>query len=137
MFVLDTNLLSELLRPRPEPAVVHWMQAQPLDSLRVTAITRAEMLYGARLLREPRREALTATVHELLQGFDGRFLPFDNAAAEIYAELAARRRTMGRPASVFDTQIAAIACAHGAGIVTRNVADFEDYGLNLINPWLD
>lgn len=135
MIVLDTNVLSELLRPRPEAAVVRWMVSQPLDQLRVTTITQAEMLYGAKLLPEPRRESLTQAVRELLEGFAGRLLPFDSAAAEAYAELAARKRALGRPTALFDTQIAAIAWAAGARIATRNVSDFEDCGLDLINPW--
>lgn len=135
MIVLDTNVLSELLRPRPEAGVVRWMMSQPLDQLRVTTITQAEMLYGARLLPEPRRESLTGAVRELLEGFSGRLLSFDSAAAEAYAELAARKRTIGRPTASFDTQIAAIAWVVGAGIATRNVSDFEDCGLEVINPW--
>ncbi len=135
LIVLDTNVLSELLRPRPQAEVVKWFGRQPPALLRVTAIAQAEMLYGARLLPEPRRAALTETIRALIAEFGGCLLHFDSNAAEAHAGIAAHRRALGRPISPFDAQIAAIALVADAAIATRNVADFSDCGVALINPW--
>lgn len=135
LIVLDTNVLSELLRVRPDPAVVQWVATQPPERLRVTTVTQAEMLYGAHLLHNHRRQLLLATVGDLFVGFSSRSLAFDAAAAEVYARIAARRRSRGRPISQFDGQIAAIALVADAQLATRNTADFEDCGLTIINPW--
>ena len=135
--LLDTNVLSELLRARPEPAVLAWFAVQPPDSLVVSAVTQAEMLLGARLLpagqrRQQLQQALEAMFRE---DFGGRVLPFDTAAAADYADVVHARRNAGRPISQFDAQIAAIALCRGAGLATRNVADFEGCGLVVDNPW--
>lgn len=135
LIVLDTNVLSELLRPRPQAEVVKWFGSQPPALLRVTAIAQAEMLYGARLLPQPRRAALIDTIRSLFAEFEGRLLAFDSHAAEAYAGIAAHRRQSGRPMSPFDAQIAAIAIVADAAVATRNVADFSDCGVALINPW--
>jgi len=135
--LLDTNVLSELLRERPEPAVLAWFAVQAADQLVVSAVTQAEMLLGARLLpagqrRQQLQQALEAMFRE---DFGGRVLPFDAAAAADYADLVHARRNAGRPISQFDAQIAAIARCRGAGLATRNVADFEGCGLVVDNPW--
>ena len=135
--LLDTNVLSELLRARPEPAVLAWFAVQAPDSLVVSAVTQAEMLLGARLLpagqrRQQLQQALEAMFRE---DFGGRVLPFDTAAAADYADVVHARRNAGRPISQFDAQIAAIARCRGVGLATRNVADFEGCGLVVDNPW--
>ena len=135
--LLDTNVLSELLRARPEPAVLAWFAVQAPDSLVVSAVPQAEMLLGARLLpagqrRQQLQQALEAMFRE---DFSGRVLPFDTAAAADYADVVHARRNAGRPISQFDAQIAAIALCRGAGLATRNVADFEGCGLAVDNPW--
>ncbi|HZT56771.1 MAG TPA: type II toxin-antitoxin system VapC family toxin, partial [Burkholderiaceae bacterium] len=123
--LLDTNVLSELLRAAPEPAVLRWLAAQPADGLFVTAVTQAEMLLGARLLPAgKRRSALEAALRGLFdEDFAGRVLPFDSGATPAYAELVAARRAAGRPISQFDAQIAAIARRHAMGVATRDVDD--------------
>ena len=135
--LLDTNVLSELLRARPEPAVLAWFAVQAPDSLVVSAVTQAEMLLGARLLpagqrRQQLQQALEAMFRE---DFGGRVLPFDTAAAADYADVVHARRNAGRPISQFDAQIAAIARCRGVGLATRNVADFEGCGVVVVNPW--
>ena len=135
--VLDTNVLSELLRPAPEPAVLAWFAAQPSETLFVTAVTQAEMMLGARLLPAGRRrKALEDAVQGMFdEDFAGRILPFDSAAVPDCVDIVSHRRAVGRPISQFDAQIAAIARRHGAGLATRNVGDFRDCGLTVIDPW--
>jgi toxin FitB len=135
--LLDTNVLSELLRPRPEAAVLAWVAAQPPQTAFVSAVTQAEMLFGAQTMPAGKRrlqlgEALGAIFGE---DFVGRVLPFDTNAAAPYAHIVASRRRLGRPIGQFDAQIAAIAVAGKLKLATRNVADFEGLGLVLINPW--
>lgn len=137
MIILDTNVLSEMMKAAPSPVVVHWMRSQPALELFTTAITRAEILYGIELL--PRGKRRTRLEFEALamfsEDFSGRVLPFDDGAAQTFAHLAVARRALGRPATQFDTQIAAIARAHGAALATRNTADFEGCGITVVNPW--
>lgn len=135
--LLDTNVLSELLRAKPDPAVLAWFAAQPADSLFVSAVTQAEMLHGARLLPAgKRRRQLEQSLEAMFnEDFAARVLPFDASAADQYATLAAERRRAGRPISQFDAQIAAIASSHRMALATRNVSDFEGCGLTLTNPW--
>lgn len=135
--LLDTNVLSELLRSQPHPAVLAWFAQQPADSLFVSAVTQAEMLLGARLLpRSKRRQQLEAALDTMFrEDFAGRVLPFDSAAAAAYAAVVAARRGAGRPISQFDAQIAAIAQSHRAALATRNVSDFAECGLTLTDPW--
>jgi len=136
--LLDTNVLSELLRTAPERSVLQWLAAQPAEALFVSAVTQAEMMLGARLLPAgKRRTALESALRGLFdEDFAGRVLPFDSAAVPAYAELVATRRTSGRPISQFDAQIAAIARQHAMGVATRNVGDFAGCGVAVINPWL-
>ena len=137
MIVLDTNVLSELTRPTPDPNVLAWMAAQAADGLFTTAITRGEMLYGARILPPGgRRDALLAEVRAIFSvDMAGRVLPYDEAAADAHAEIAARRRGQGRPASQSDLMIAGIVRSLEATLATRNTRDFEDCGITLIDPW--
>lgn len=135
--LLDTNVLSELLRAAPEPAVLAWFALQPAPSLFVCAVTQAEMLFGARQLPAgKRRQALEGALQAMFaEDFAGRILPFDAAAAPQFADCAAARQAAGRPMSQFDAQIAAIARHHGMTIATRNVADFEGCGAGVVDPW--
>ena len=135
--MLDTNVLSELLRAAPDPAVVAWVRAQPKGSLVVTSVTEAEMRLGVRLLPTgKRREALDKEVAAMFaEDFAGRIRPFDTVAVPGYVDIVWKRRAAGRPISQFDAQIAAIALCHGDKLATRNVSDFEGCGLALIDPW--
>ena len=135
--LLDTNVLSELLRKLPEQRVLAWFARQPPDTLFVSAVTQAEMMLGARLLPAgKRRAALEAALHAIFQeDFAGRVLPFDSAAASAYVDIASRRRAAGRPISQFDAQIAAVAQHHGCRLATRNTGDFTACGVDLIDPW--
>jgi toxin FitB len=137
MIVLDTNVLSETLRPKPADSVKRWMEAQPPATLFTTAICEAEILYGVALLPTGRRRAgleqAVAAIFE--EELSGRILPFDSRAARAFAEIAAKRRRLGRPIGEFDAQIAAIAFSHGAAVATRNVEDFANCGVRVISPW--
>jgi predicted nucleic acid-binding protein len=137
MIVLDTNVISELMRATPATAVVRWVNARPTTSLYITSITQAEILHGIqRLARGRRRDAIAAAADAVFeQDFAGRILPFGSDAAIAYAGIAAARRRAGRPISGFDAQIAAIARAHDADLATRNVDDFEGCGVDVIDPW--
>ena len=137
MIVLDTNVLSETLRPSPAASVSRWMQAQPATGLFTTTICEAEIFYGLALMpagrRRARLERAVATI--FAEDFAERILPFDSAAARAFADIAARHQRQGRHISGFDAQIAAIAHSHGATLATRNVGDFADCGIKVISPW--
>lgn len=135
--LLDTNVVSELLRATPEPAVLAWFARQPPETLFVSAVTQAEMMLGARLLPAGKqRTALEAALRATFdQDFDGRILPFDSAAVAAYVDIVSTRRAAGRPISQFDAQIAAVARQHGARLATRNVDDFRGCGLSVVDPW--
>ena len=137
MIILDTNVLSELMRPSPEPRVEAWLTAQPDTSVFISAITDAELRYGMATMPDgKRRNALTAELENMLTAdFAGRILPFDSVAARAFAILASERRQKGRPISQADAQIAAIARSRGAVLATRNEPDFDDCGIEVINPW--
>jgi predicted nucleic acid-binding protein len=138
MIVLDTNVVSEVMKPKPSALVLSWMAVHPREQLFITTISQAEILYGVRLLPAGRRRAaLQADIDSMLNvEFAGRILPFDEQAAPAFSRIAAERRTSGRPISDFDAQIAAIAFSRGAFIATRNIHDFEDCGIVVLNPWL-
>lgn len=137
-FLLDTNVLSELIRPRPHSTVVAWFEAQNELQIYTSAITQAEMLAGMAVLPAgKRKEALAVAIDKMfVQNFIGRNLAFDAAAAHEYALLVADRKNAGLPISTEDAQIAAIALSHKLALVTRNTKDFSDIrGLQVINPW--
>ncbi|MDH3209012.1 MAG: type II toxin-antitoxin system VapC family toxin [Burkholderiaceae bacterium] len=135
--LLDTNVLSELVRATPEPAVLAWFFGQPAETLFVSAVTQAEMMLGARLLpKGTRRKALEGAVGSMFdEDFAGRILPFDSDAVSAYVDIVSSRRAAGKPVSQFDAQIAAIARHHGTRLATRNVGDFDGCGIVVINPW--
>ncbi|MFN4165505.1 MAG: type II toxin-antitoxin system VapC family toxin [Ferrovibrio sp.] len=137
MLILDTNVVSELMRPEPDMAVWVWMSRQVPASLHTTSITFAEILYGLTLLPESRRRQglLVAVGRIFAEQFQGRILSFDENAAPDYAALMAERRRLGRPIALLDAQIAAIARRQKAMVATRNVKDFEDCGIGVVNPW--
>jgi hypothetical protein len=137
MIILDTNVVSEMMRPAPTPAVLRWVSSQAADELNVTVITIAEILYGIELLPAgKRREALRAGAEKLFGVvFTDRVLGFEERAAHAFSLIASSRRRRGKPISEFDAQIAAIARIHGATLATRDSDDFEGCGVQLINPW--
>ena len=139
MLVLDTNVVSELMRERPNPQVLGWMDNQLTGNLFVTSVTEAEIRTGIAILPEGERQRGLAAAAERLFGvfFTERILPFDSDAAQAYAMLAAERRAAGRPISQADCQIAAIVLCRAASVATRNVDDFKVSGVEVINPWLD
>lgn len=137
MIILDTDVISELMAARPAEQVVQWTSLQSPSTLYTTCVSQAEILFGLRLLPKGKRraslEAAAGTLFDEL--FAGRLLPFGPDAARDYATLAAERRRRGKPMPAFDAQIAAIARAHGAELATRNVGDFEDCGIDVVDPW--
>jgi len=137
MIVLDTNVVSELMKAAPEPAVLAWINALPMPSVFVSAVSQAEILYGVALVPAGKRqEGLLRAAHTAFETyFRGRVLPFDSEAAEAYADIAAGRRQTGRPITQADAQIAAIARSRGAELATRNVPDFDGCGVEIVNPW--
>ena len=139
MIILDTNVVSELMRPVADPAVLDWSEKQSPNELHSNAITLAEILYGIELLPAGKRKSnLLAGAERLFKVvLGGRVLPFDEHAARQFSQIAARRRGHGRPIAELDAQIAAIAQVHNAALATRNVSDFEGCGVRLINPWVD
>jgi predicted nucleic acid-binding protein len=137
MLVLDTNLVSELMRPAPDPRVLGWAAAQPLQEMAIATVTLMEIRYGIAVLpRGRRRSELDGRFRRFLaQGFSDRILPFDAAAAEACADIRAARKDMGRPLAAEDGMIAAIAKVQGAAVVTRDVGGFDGCGIVLVNPW--
>jgi hypothetical protein len=137
MIILDTNVLSELMRPEPASEVLRWLATYPASRLFTTAITQAEILYGIELLPAGKRRAgLESAVEAMFEeDFTGRVLPFDSDAARVFPQIAASRRALGRPITQIDAQIAAIARSRGATLATRNSGDFEHCGIPLLNPW--
>ena len=139
MIVLDTNVLSELARPEPDPAVAGWIARQRRAELCTTAVSEAELAYGLALLpRGRRRDLLTSAVARLLgEGLGGRVLPFDRAAAAAYGSFAAARRAAGKPVAAADAQIAAIQWARRATLIaTRDLGGFGGCGVALADPWV-
>jgi predicted nucleic acid-binding protein len=139
MILLDTNVLSEIMRPMPDTEVVAWLDAQPSDQVWVCAVTRAEIELGIALLPDGQRKLRLqmAARGMFAEDFAGRCLPFDEEAAITYAAIVASRTRLGRPISVEDAQMAAIALTHGLCLATRNEQDFAAIeGLSVVNPWL-
>ncbi|MEO8027168.1 MAG: type II toxin-antitoxin system VapC family toxin [Bryobacteraceae bacterium] len=136
MIVLDTNVLSEVLRPRPSTTVLGWMKEHEPTGLCLTTITQAELLHGVELLpKGKRRDALESVLTQSIAEFAGRILPFDEEAARIYPMIVAARNALGRPIDPLDAMIASIARSIRAPLATRNTRDFEHCNLRLMNPW--
>lgn len=137
MIVLDTNVLSELIRPQPDPKVVAWLLGQPRSRLFTTAISRGEMLFGVLVLPDGQRKRRLWQEVQAIFATDmaGRVLPYDGEAADAHAAFAATRRAQGRPVELPDAMIAGIVQSRGATLATRNVRDFEGCGITLVDPW--
>ena len=139
MVLLDTNVVSEMMLDSPHPRVLAWMDSRPVRELFVTAVTEAEVRAGIAFLPAgARRRDLAAAAERTLGSlFAGRVLPFDSTAARSYADIAAIRRAAGHPISQADCQIAAIARSQGMAVATRNVPDFSETGVKVIDPWAE
>jgi predicted nucleic acid-binding protein len=137
VIVLDTGIISELARQVPDPGVLAWLDALEVAELATTAITAAELRYDvARLPDGDRKRELAVVIRGILtEDFHGRVLPFDERASVRYAEIVSRRERIGRPIGVAAAQIAAICRNLGAILATGNPADFEETGIELIDPW--
>ena len=137
MTLLDTNVISELMKATPAPAVLAWMSRQPPEGLFMSTISMAEILFGIELL--PKGKRRDGLLHEaevtFARDFARRILPFDERAARMFGSIVAARRIQGRPIGIADGQIAAIARCHEAALATRDTSDFETCGLRLVNPW--
>lgn len=138
MIIVDTNIVSEAMKPSPTRAVVTWLNEQETSSLFLTTVTIAEVRYGLRVLPQgKRRRALKDGFERILtEAFEGRILSFDEPAAREYGNVMSHRKELGRPLSILDGQIAAIARATGFGVATRNTRNFAECGLKLVNPFL-
>lgn len=137
MIVLDTNVISEMMRPSPHPAILAWIAVQPRDGLFTTSINKAEILFGIAALPDGRRRRALAEAADAMfaEDFDGRVLPFGADASSHYAAVVADRRREGRPIEAFDALIAAATRAARAGLATRDTSGFAGCGLDLIDPW--
>jgi toxin FitB len=137
MIVLDTNVVSEMMKTAPSPTVLSWMNGQDASRLFLTAVTVGEIRYGLRVLPQgKRRRSLEEGFERILaEGFAGRILAFDEAAAHRYGEVMGRRKEIGRPLAILDGQIASIAGSNGYTVATRNVQDFIKCGVEVINPF--
>lgn len=136
MIILDTNIVSEMMKPAPNPAVQTWLNQQVAETLYLSSVTIAELLFGvATLPNGKRKEALSQMVEELLALFENRVLPFDAAAARCYAVLAITARQQGRGFPTPDGYIAAIAVSRGFLVVSRDVAPYQAAGLRVLNPF--
>lgn len=136
MILLDTNVVSEAIKPESHPSVRAWLDAQVAETLFLPSITAAELLFGIGALPEGRRkELLAARINGLLDEFAGRILPFDTPAARCYADLAVTARAAGKGFPTPDGYIAAIAAAHGFAVASRDTSAFDAAGLAVIDPW--
>ena len=135
--LLDTNVVSELIRKTPDPAVETWAAGRSLEDLFFSAVGEAELRYGAAILPAGRRrKSLVSGIERMLRdAFEDRILPFDSDAARAYADIAAARRSTGRPIAPADCQIAAIARSRDMAVATRNVRDFEALDIEVVDPW--
>jgi toxin FitB len=139
LVILDTNVVSELTRLEPSRHVINWLDGQDEDDVFITAITKAEIIYGLEVMDAGRRRFQLEAKYRILfeTRFLGRVLPFDGEAAHPFARFAASARKRGRTHSMGDLRIAAIASSNYASLATRNLDHFEHLGLELINPWAD
>jgi hypothetical protein len=136
VIILDTNVVSELMRPEPAPQVAGWIRRRDRRELRMTAITLAEIRYGiARLPDGRRKQVLRDAADDIFRAFSDQVLPVDEAAAEQYAVIASTRERAGKPIAGFDALIAAVCRSRGAALATRNLPDFDGTGIDVIDPW--
>ena len=136
MIVLDTNVVSEAMKPEPDAAVRAWLNDQPVETLYLSSVTLAELLFGiAALPAGKRKNRLARALAGLMELFEGRMLPFDTDAAGRYADLAVTARKNGRGFSTPDGYIAAIAAARGFIVASRDTSPYRAGGLHVINPW--
>ncbi len=137
MIILDTNVVSELMRPSPDARMLHWFSSQSAEDLHVTTITMAEILYGIELISTSRRrETVRSAAEKMFDAvFADRILTFEDRAARTFSQIASSRRRQGKPMTDFDAQIAAVTRVHGATLATRNPFVFEGCGVRLVNPW--
>ena len=136
MIILDTNVVSELMRPKPEPRVIAWLNLQPRTSVWITSITVFEVHFGLQTMpRRKRRDAYAQGFEDLTERIGGRIAPFDSEAAEQAGALMSARQAQGRPRDFRDTMLAGIVLSRHARLATRNVRDFEDIAGALIDPW--
>lgn len=137
MIIIDTNVISAMMAPSPANTALNWLNHQDTLELYLSTITIAEIGYGLQIIPDgKRRKRLACRFKDFVSnGFEQRILNFDEAAAHKYAEVMAHRRTMGRPLSIPDGQIASIARINNFAVATRNIRDFEECGLKLINPF--
>jgi predicted nucleic acid-binding protein len=137
MYILDTNIVSELVRPTPYRGVVDWIHARATTALYTTAVTQAELFYGIAIMPDgKRKDGLKRAINIILiEGFQQRILTFSEASAVYFAEIAAQRIKMGRPMAMADAQIAAICREYRYALVTRNISDFSDCEIELVNPF--
>jgi predicted nucleic acid-binding protein len=136
VIVLDTNVVSELMRPQPDVHVLRWLEGQPHEHLGTTVVSVAEIQYGIRRLpKGRRRDQLEAAAADVFGGFASQILPFNQAAAIEYGELVAERDRGRQPIGALDAQIAAICRATRSALATRNTDDFAGTGVGLLDPW--
>lgn len=137
MILLDTNVLSEIMKPEPSPKVLQWLKVQNARNLYLSSVSIAEIGFGLRILPEGRRRLDLQSRFEtfLARGFDQRILDFNESSARLYAEIMGFRKEIGRPMSLPDGQIASISRCHNFSLATRNTDDFESCGITLINPF--
>lgn len=137
MILLDTNVISEMMRLRPEPVVAAWLDKQAEEDLWTASVVIAELFSGVDLMPAGRKQgALRTAIEEMIaEDFRGQVLKFDVPAARRYGQILSSRRLLGHPIREMDALIAATALAHGATLATRNISDFHDCGIELVNPW--
>lgn len=136
MILLDTNVVSEAMKPEPHPSVRDWLDAQAAETLFLSSVTIAELMFGIGALpRGKRKDRLATTLDGVMQLFEPRILPFDTQAARRYADLAVKARKAGKGFPTPDGYIAAIAAAHGFAVASRDTAAFTAAGLTVIDPW--
>ena len=137
MTIVDTNVISEMMRPEPDLRVAAWTRLQPYGELFTTSVSEGELRYGIAVLPAGKRRRHLASIADefFSAAFAGRILAFDRAAAAAFSEIGARRREAGNPIGSLDCQIAAIAQTHGAALATRDTRGFRGCGVSVINPW--
>jgi toxin FitB len=136
MIILDSNVVSELMRPKPEVKVIAWLDRQPQPSIWTTSVTVFEIRFGLRVMQEGKRRALyTEGFERLLAGIDHRIAPFNDEAAQEASSLMASRKLKGRPRELRDTMIAGIVLSRRAALATRNIGDFDDISATIVDPW--